>query len=239
MRYDEGGVVRRVPFSMAGAVLSLFFKEYLKLRRVLVVLFLAFAGVIVYTFIMMSAELRVLGAGMVWDSVVQKGIVHFDGLRYLFLGAGVLGAVAQYTPEMVNKRLKLTLHLPLREGRIVLLMLLFGVGCLVVLFLLVYVAVCVGVSRYYPVEVTRWNLGAMLPWLWGGVAGYLLTAWVTVEPVWRQRVWNGVVSLCLLRLFYFDVLPGAYGCLLPVLVGCCGAGVLFVFYSVARFKEGY
>jgi hypothetical protein len=231
-------MVKGGAFSVWGGVWSLCFKEWVKLRWVLWVLFFVFAGVISYVFIMMSAELRVFGAGMVWDGVVQKGVVHFDWLRYLFLGSGVLSGVAQCVPEMVSKRLKLTLHLPLREGLIVWWMLLFGLGCLGLLFGLVFVVVWVGVGFYYPVEVVWWNLWAMLPWGFGGLAGYLLTVWVVLEPVWRRRLWNAVVGVCLLWLFYFEALPGGYVWLLPWLLGWCVWFVLFVFHSVARFKEG-
>jgi hypothetical protein len=217
---------------------SLFFKEWIKSRWVLLVTLLVFAGIIAYTFITMSTELRVLGADVVWESIIQKGITHFDYLKYLCLLAGVMLAVVQYAPEMTNKRLKLTLHLPLPEYRIVLSMLLFGMVSLAVLFLLVYGAVSIGVNSYYPVEIAQWNLAALLPWLWGGLAAYLLTAWISIEPVWRQRLFDTVIALCLLKLFYFDELPGAYAPLLPWLAGLCAAGITFTFYSIIRFKEG-
>jgi hypothetical protein len=217
---------------------SLFFKEWVKSRWALLVTFLVFAGVIAYTFIIMSTELRVLGAGTVWESIIQKGITHFDYLKYLFLLAGVLLAVVQYAPEMVNKRLKLTLHLPLPDYRIILAMLLYGLLSLAALFLPVYAAVCAGISGYYPAEITAWNLAALLPWLWGGFAAYLLTAWISIEPVWKQRLWNTLAAGCLLKLFYFDELPGAYAPLLPYLMLFCLFGVTFTFYSVIRFKEG-
>jgi hypothetical protein len=217
---------------------SLFFKEWIKSRWALLVMLLVFAGIIAYTFIIMSTELRVLGAGVVWESIIQKGITHFDYLKYLFLLAGILLAVVQYVPEMINKRLKLTLHLPLPEYRIVFSMLLFGILSLAVLFLLVYGAVSIGVNSYYPVEITQWNLAAILPWLCGGFAAYLLTTWISIEPVWKQRLLNIVIALCLLRLFYFDEIPGAYTPLLPYLILFCILSMAFTFYSIARFKNG-
>jgi lysylphosphatidylglycerol synthetase-like protein (DUF2156 family) len=217
---------------------SLFFKEWIKSRWALLVTLLVFAGVITYTFIAMSTELRILGAGTVWESIIMKGITYFDYLKYLFLLAGVLLAVVQYAPEMVNRRLKLTLHLPLPEYRIILSMLLFGVLSLAVLFLLVQGAVRTGMNRYYPVEITQWSLAAMLPWLWGGFAAYLLTVWISIEPAWRQRLFNIAIAICLLRLFYFDEIPGAYTPLLPYLIAYCFLSPAFTFYSVVRFKEG-
>ncbi|MDR0667011.1 MAG: hypothetical protein LBF90_00130 [Prevotellaceae bacterium] len=217
---------------------SLFFKEWIKTRWALLVTLLVLAGVIAYTLIAMSTELRVLGAGVVWESLIQKGITHFDDLKYLYLLAGMLLAAVQYAPEMTNKRLKLTLHLPLPEYAIILTMLLFGLLSLTAIFLLTYGAVSVGINSYYPVEIAQWNLAAILPWLWGGLAAYLLTTWICIEPIWRQRLFNGVLALCLLELFYFDELPGAYTSLMPWLAALCLCSIAFIFYSVARFKEG-
>jgi hypothetical protein len=225
-------------FQLSTFNFQLFFKEWIKSRWALLVTLLVFAGIIAYTFIYMSTELRVLGAGMVWESIIQKGTTHFDYLKYLFLLSGIVLAVVQYAPEMINKRLKLTLHLPLPEYRIVLSMLLFGALSLALLFLLAYGAVSVGVNRYYPAEIAQWNLAAILPWLWGGLAAYLLTAWISIEPVWRQRLFNTVIALCLLKIFYFDELPGAYTPLLPYLIIFCILSMAFTFYSIIRFKEG-
>jgi hypothetical protein len=217
---------------------SLFFKEWIKSRWVLLVLLVAFTGVIAYSFITLSTGLRVTGVGAVWENTIQKGLTYFDYIKYLPALAGVLLAMAQYAPEITNKRLKLTLHLPMPEVRIMLSMLLFGIGSLTVLFALAYAAIGIGAGRYFPSEVTQWNLTAVVPWLWGGMAAYLLTAWVAIEPVWSRRVFETVVALCLLSLFYFSATPGAYAPLLPWLIGAVALSVVFSLYSLIRFKDG-
>jgi hypothetical protein len=219
-------------------VKSLFFKEWIKSRWALLVTLVVFAGVLAYSFISVSTGLRLIGAGVLWENIVQKGITNFDYTKYLPLLAGVLLALVQYAPEITNKRFKLTLHLPLPEYKTMLLMLAFGVGSLAVLFLATYVTIAVGLGAYFPTEIVQWNLSAVAPWLWGGIAAYLLAAWACLEPVWRQRVFDALIACGLLALFYFDVTPGAYAPFLPGLIILIALSVSFSFYSLIRFKDG-
>jgi hypothetical protein len=217
---------------------QLFFKEWIKSRWALLIIFVVFAGVVTYSFISVSTTLRLVGASQVWEGIVQKGITCFDYVKFLPLLAGVLLAVVQYAPEVINKRFKLTLHLPLPEYRIMLTMLLFGVLGLAVIFLLAYFVIAVGLSGYFPAEIVQWNLDAVRPWLWGGIAAYLLSAWACLEPVWRQRVFDALIACGLLALFYFDEIPGAYAPFLPCLLTLIVLSVSFSFYSLIRFKDG-
>jgi hypothetical protein len=217
---------------------ALFFKEWIKSRWALLLTALAFASVVAYSFMGISQELRLLGAGSVWEDILQKGSTHFGLLKFLPIAAGIVLALAQYVPEMTSKRLKLTLHLPLPETKIMLTMLLFGLLALVAMFGTFLLAIAVGLQAYFPSEITRWNLAQLHPWWWGGLAAYLLTAWVCLEPTWRQRIFNGVIAALLLSLFYFNAMPGAYSPMLPYLVALVVVSLSFSFYSLTRFKEG-
>jgi hypothetical protein len=216
----------------------LFYRDWIKSRWALLIIVAVFAGVTAWSFISIATGLRLIGAGVVWEDVVQKGTTYFDYLKFLPLLAGVLLAVVQYAPEIINKRLKLTLHLPLPEHKIMLTMLAFGVGSLAVVFTATYAAVAVGLARYFPAEIVQWNLASMTPWLWGGIAAYLLSVWVCLEPVWRQRVFDALLACGLVALFYFDAPPGAYTPFLPCLLVLTALSVTFSFYSLIRFKDG-
>jgi hypothetical protein len=185
-----------------------------------------------------AQELRLLGAGNVWEDILQKGTTHFGLLKFLPLAAGVALALAQFVPEMVSKRLKLTLHLPMPESKIMLTMLTFGLMSLLALFGISLLAITLGLQAYFPPEITCWNLSALHPWWWGGAAAYLLTAWICLEPTWRQRIINGVIAILLLSLFHFKAMPEAYTPLLPYLIVVVVLSLSFSFVSLTRFKEG-
>lgn len=217
---------------------SLYYKEWLKSRWILLIILLVFTGVVLYSFVNISQNLRVGGVNSVWDMIVQKGVFYFGYIKYLPLMAGILLAITQYAPEMTNKRLKLTLHLPLAESKIMLSMLSFGIINLAIIFLLVYSVIYFGTLSYFPAEIAYWNAIITLPWLLGGLTTYLLTAWICIEPVWKQRILNSIIAILIIAVFYFEATPGAYTPSMIYLIGITVLSTVFSFYSLARFKDG-
>ncbi len=217
---------------------SLYYKEWHKSRWALLIILLFFTGIIIYSFINISQNIRISGVDQVWDIIIQKGTYYFTYIKYLPLMAGILLAITQYIPEMTSKRLKLTLHLPLPESKIMLTMLSYGIINLSLIFTLVYCVVYLGTRFYFPAEIAYWNAIVTLPWLLGGITAYLLTVWVCIEPVWKQRVFNSTISILILALYYFDVMPKAYSpSMIYILIITIISG-FFSFYSLIRFKDG-
>ncbi len=217
---------------------AIYYKEWHKSRWTLLVVFFLFAATIIYALINIAQSIRISGIDPVWDMIVQKGTYYFGYIKYLPLAAAVLLGITQYAPEMANKRLKLTLHLPLSENKIMLTMLSYGVGLLILTFILAYWAIFAGTRYYFPTEVAQWNTSITLPWFLAGLTGYLLTAWICIEPVWKQRIYNSLISLAILALFFFDVIPGAYTPSTGYLVAVTILTIGFSFLSLIRFKDG-
>ena len=217
---------------------SILYKECIKSRWTLLVMFIVLAGVVGYILVDVSRTIRVSSEVAVWEMVIQNGVTYIKYLNFLPLIGGILLGVVQFVPEMTNKRLKLTLHLPMPETKILLSMLLFGIISLVVLFGLTYISVYLGLSRFFSYEIVLWNLNLLLPWLLGGLVAYLLTVWICIEPVWKQRIFDAVIGILIVSLFYFKALPGAYCPLLGYLIVLMILSISFSFYSLIRFKDG-
>ncbi len=218
---------------------SLLFKEWIKTRRVITILGLIFAAMIAYAFITNGQLFRVSGAVSVWSNVILKGMpILPDLMKWLPVLAGILLAVSQFAPEMTDKRLKLTLHLPLTEVRILTTMLLYGVLSLFVLYALTYMVLSAGLSFYYPGEILANMFRSSAPPVLGGFFGYLLTSWICLEPVWRQRIGYAFATAAFLSVLYTSALPGAYSPFIPYLVVLLLISFSFPFYSMARFKDG-
>lgn len=217
---------------------SLFYKEWIKSRWVILIILIGLAGAIIYTYMGVSRSIRVAGADHIWAMAVQKELTFGDYIKYITLVSGMLLALAQYVPEMINKRLKLTLHLPLPDSRIFFSMLLFGVISLFIIYIFAYFALQLSLNHYFCREITNWSLIRTIPWFLGGIMAYAITTWICIEPIWRQRMLNSVVGLLTLMLFYFDDRPEAYNPFLPFLIIIVFAGFTFPFYSLIRFKEG-
>lgn len=217
---------------------SIFYKEWIKTRKITGLLFIVFVGLIVYSFIEIMQQFRSSGAVPYWETIIQKDLGLFPIFNYVPVLSGILFAITQYIPEMQNKRLKLTLHLPLSENRILSAMLVYGFVVIFLLLTITFAIMMTGLNFYFAKEIVVANILNCLPWFLGGIAGYLITAWICLEPVWKQRVFNVLSGLFALSFFIIKSKSGAYIEFFPVLILLIILFFLFSFFSVARFKEG-
>lgn len=105
---------------------AIFYKEWLKTRwyyLVAVLLSLGFVGYVLLNFFR-AAGLK--GIAHLWEVMLLRDAVFVDLLQFVPLVVGLLFAVVQFVPEMQRKCLKLTLHLPCPELRMIGAMLLYG-----------------------------------------------------------------------------------------------------------------
>jgi hypothetical protein len=217
---------------------SIIYKEWIKTRTTVAVLSALFLGTGIYSFMKTGENIRLLGLVNLWEEAIQKDPVMFPYFKYLPLLAGVLSAIAQYVPELQFKRLKLTLHLPLNENKIVFTMLLYGFGVVLLLSFLTLGLLLLGLSKYFPAEIVGASFQQMLPWFLAGPAAYLITSWICLEPQWKRRILNAIPGIITLSCFFWKAKSGAYQPFDPYLTGLIIAAFSFAFYSTARFKEG-
>lgn len=154
---------------------SMVYKEWIKVRWMLLLYVLLAVLAVGYIFIRVRYNFTFNEAKNFWYSVLFQGYNWFKYLMYIPLLGGLALAVAQYFPETVNKRIKLTFHLPVEENRSLLLMMQFGTLCLLAAFLVVFL-LFLGLSLvWFPkeiiwsavVSVTPWFLGVLPPTIWG------------------------------------------------------------------------
>lgn len=223
---------------MMNLLKALSYKEWMKTRKLVGGWILLLAAVSVYAYIDLTYTIRMNEAVNVWFGILFQGTSVSALLMYLLPLAGITLAIVQFVPEMTQKRFKLTLHLPASESRLVSSMLLFGYGVLGVLYLCCLVFLSLLVSRVLPFEGVSMMLSQVLPWTAAGLAGYGFTAWICIEPSWKQRAMNMLMAAGLLSVCFVSVYPGAYagfGWGMAVLVA---ASFVFPFYSCIRFKQG-
>jgi hypothetical protein len=182
--------------------------------------------------------IRSLSMVAYWESFIQKDGSFFPYFEYLPLLLGVLLAITQYVPELQFKRLKLTLHLPLNENKIMLTMLAYGVGVVLLFVLITLPLLLLGLSQSFPPEIVWAAFQNVLPWFLAGFVSYLVAAWICIEPQWKQRILNAIPGICLLSFFFIHAKSGAYQPFDPYLIGAVIVVSFFAFYSTTRFKEG-
>lgn len=217
---------------------AIFYKERIKMRYACPLGALFLLGATAYALLRVQRVITFKGAAHIWEVMLQKEVVFIDTLQYLPALLGVLLAVVQFVPEMAQKRLKLTLHLPFPQRKMILLMSGIGLGALALLFV-VQIALLWGYFQALlaPELVARILLTA-LPWYLAGLTLYLLTAWICLEPTWRGRLADLLITVGVCRIFFLSDTPQAYDGMLPWLALLLVCALFFPLHSVYRFKQG-
>ena len=217
---------------------AIFFKEWIKTRWYLLLALLVTLGFSGYGMLRIDRVVTLKGVGHVWEVMLSRDTIFIDLLKYIPLLAGLLLAVVQFVPEMHRKCLKLTLHLPYSQQKMVVAMLFYGLVALLVCFGLNFLLMGVYLNGILAAELQRHILLTAVPWFVAGLAAYFLVAWVCLEPTWKRRVLNLLVSLLLLRIFFLSDTPEAYNSFVPLLVVFTLLTATLSWLSVCRFKIG-
>jgi hypothetical protein len=151
---------------------------------------------------------------------------------------GLAIALAQYFPETVNKRIKLTFHLPVYENEILIRMHAFGAACLAVLFLVFFLVFIAGSSLFFPSEIIWPSVVTITPWFLGGLATYFISALILLEPIWLYRGLYSVVGGGFITFYYSSASIGGYEPILVSLFLLTGLSSIVILFSGYRFRKG-
>ena len=215
------------------------YKEWIKLRLVWLVMLAGSSAFAVYLCLRLRSAHQFHDAVSIWSAWIFKSYLFFAPFQYVPLGAGVVLGAMQFLPETLNRRVRLVLHLPLGEERVISHHLLAG---LLGLALIVTPATALFASTawiYFPAEFQRNLVLTLSPWLLAGGAGYLLTAAILLEPAWRHRVLHLLLGSAALRLFFIGDFYDVYARVLPGLVIWTVALFLLPLFSSHRFRKGF
>ena len=218
---------------------SLAYKEWIKLRIYWGLIFLAHLAFCLFLCLQLRRVCKINDALPVWDNWLFKDYLFFRACEYGPLLIGIVFAALQFFPEILSKRLRLVLHLPLGEERVVGAHLMVGLGLLTLAFL-PGVALLAGYACvWFPHEFFLNLAYIYAPWLLGGYAAYLFAVFTLLEPTWRYRILNFLIGAAFVRLFYFPTSYDGYIRLLPWLGLATVAAVVLPLLSVNRFGKGY
>ena len=214
------------------------YKEWIKLRLYWVLLLVGSAGFAAFLCLRLRNVHQFHDAVSIWSAWIFKGYLFFASFQYVPLGAGVVLGALQFLPETLSKRVRLVLHLPLGEERVISHHLLAGILLLTLIFAPAVALFGITSWLYFPVEFQR-NLALTLaPWLLAGYAGYLLTATLLLENAWRHRVFYLLLGGATLRLFYLGEFYDVYLRVLPGFVFWTAALFTLPLFSSYRFRKG-
>lgn len=217
---------------------AIFYKEWIKTRWYLLLATLFMIGITGYSMLRVSRVIAMQGIDHLWVVMVQKDAIFVDLLQYVPLLTGILLAAVQFFPEMQRKCLKLTLHLPYSQKKMILAILAFGLLALAACFATSFIIMGIYLPQHFTGELVRHILLSAVPWFLAGGAGYLFVAWICLEPTWKRRVLNLIIAALICRIYFLAPAPEAYNSFLPVLTLYTLPIASLSWISVVRFKAG-
>ena len=218
--------------------ISLFYKEWIKTRHVILLSVALCIVALAYTYIVTSKDIRINGANILLSNIVLMGTEATTIMSYMPLVIGLGIALTQFIPEMVDKRLKLTLLLPITEKSIIATMLGFGTIVTGTLYIVSTIVLGVEMSGLFPSELTCRIVLTNIPYMLTGLMTYYITSWICLEPTWKQRTKNGIIAVLLIGIFMIKCKGGAATPMIPIQVIITALTASLPFYSIARFKDG-
>ncbi|MCX6221018.1 MAG: hypothetical protein NTZ69_08510 [Bacteroidia bacterium] len=217
---------------------SIVYKEWLKIRWFLIgFTTLGIVG-IGYLFLKVQHGFTFNGGSGFWYNILFMGFQFFGYFKYFPLFGGLLIGVAQYFPETINKRIKLTFHLPLKENNVLLMMHAFGVVCLLISFLLLLGMFVTMSNFYFPSQMVYDSVVSVIPWFLAGLVAYFFVALIVLEPVWMYRFFYTLVAGFFADIYIKSPVIAAYGPAIPGLFVLTILMSVALLFSAYRFRKG-
>ena len=110
--------------------------------------------------------IAIQGIDHLWVVMVQKDAIFIDLLQFVPLLIGIFACCrTAFFPEMQRKCLKLTLHLPYSQKKMVMSMLAYGVLALVTCFAMSFIMMGVYLPQHFTSELVQRVLLSAAPWI--------------------------------------------------------------------------
>ena len=217
---------------------SIFYKEWIKTRWFLLILAVLGLAAVGNIFLKVQHNIIFNEAHKYWYLVLFQNQLYFKSIKFVPLAIGLMISLAQYIPEITDKRIKLTFHLPIQENRILLLMLAYGIMVLLVCFALIFGMFAQLSFYFFPVEVVKAAVISVLPWFLAGLAAYFLGALVTLEAIWKYRIMYFLASAAFILFYFESSVAGGYAMINWKLAVLTIAISLSLTFSAYRFRKG-
>ena len=215
------------------------YKEWLKIRWFVIGgTAVSLLWIILTVLLDIYSQMKFTEAISILYMIVFRGAQFYASYMYIPLLLGFALAAAQFVPEITDKRIKLTFHLPLDENTVLLQMLAIGLISLLSIYFVSAILLVVTSLIFFPTDVVPSMLISLAPWFLGGLVIYVGAAAVIMEPNWWHRIISGLVGIGFLFLLYNRHWYSVYErCLLTfTLLGLCFA--LSLLLSGYRFRKG-
>ncbi len=218
--------------------LSLFYKEWIKLRLWWTLMLVASTAFALFLFFKLRYVYAINEPLAVWNAWITKAWLFFRAWQYAPLVLGIALGFLQFLPEVQSHRIRLVLHLPLGETRAVAIHLLAGAALLTLALFPALLLFAIASAHYFPAEYLHNLVTVIAPPVFAGYGAYFAVAAILLETNWRHRVLHLLLAAGGLRLCMMENAFDSYERILVPIALWAFALVLLPLYSSHRFRKG-
>lgn len=189
-------------------------------------------------FLKVQHDFKFTGGKSIWNGILFQYYSYFSSFKFIPLIGGVILGISQYVPEIIDKRIKLTYHLPLNENKILLQMMGYGSIILFACFFLQFIGFWALSSAFFPREIVTDAITSITPWFLSGFTAYYLIGLIVLEPIWRYRFFYLIVSAFFITIYLHQAINGAYISMNLTLVIATIISSIALLFSGYRFRKG-
>ena len=217
---------------------SILYKEWLKLKWIFLIVSITGIASIISIFLNVKHDILFGGATSYWYSFLFMGLQYYQVVKYLPLAIGIAIGVGQYFPETVNKRIKLSFHLPVNEDKILITMMLCGTFTLLLTLGSMFILFWGLSAHYFPTEIVHASVISVTPWFLAGFVIYYFISLIVLEPVWKYWIFYALIGYSFVTLFLESSIAGGYEPVIFKLAILTLLLSLSLLFSAYRFRKG-
>lgn len=166
----------------------IFYKERIKLNRILLAVIIINISVLIYTFFRVRIGIMLNEPSGIWlDIILRNGIFYSKIEIFLYVSALLLG-VMQFYPEFERKRFRLACHLPLSEYKMIFYTSFFGIIVLTLLWFIDMAGVVLLAAQFFPVDIYKEIPLVMFYWFINSLMIYTIASSLTLEASWNVKL---------------------------------------------------
>ena len=216
----------------------LIYKEWLKTRWWILLSFIGGIGVILVSYMLILQRIHAMGESYYFSTFIQEQPTLFSMYKYIVILSSIAIGISQFRPEFTNKRIKLSLHLPMPTYHVVYSMIGYGFMILTVVIAIEMLFMSILMCTIYPWEVLKGTFLTVTPWILGGWCCYFAVVSVLFEPKKITQCAQFVWYALLLNLFFSGYGYGNVQPIIPILFIVTVLISLSTVYTSHRFIKG-
>lgn len=141
-------------------------------------------------------------------NTINKESLNIDYYKLAILAIGGFIGFFQFSPEVSKARIRLHLHLPVKQSRLINFLIIYGLLAILIVFLISNIIFYFSVTQFYPIELFYAFQTKIIVSLPMSIIWYLSIAIFLIQPLKIMKV--GILALSILITLLYSATTGGF-----------------------------